>query len=169
MVTVTVPSGVSTYVCDAANFSGHKVKVSGQTLYDVNHCGDAALYYLNSVGGYDAFLIEGKVLRTDKYTQQDYYKSYDNTTIEFGRTRYITEITGSWELHTAYLRDEEAERLVRNLFPSTRVWLHLLGEDIVTPVVITDTSATYKTFRNNGEKLVAYTIKVDASQTADRR
>ena len=166
-VIISLPSGVSTYVCDAMHYTGAVLRFSGQTLYDVNYCGDAALYYLNSRGGYDAFLLEGKVARTDKYTQGDYYKAYDNTTIEFGRTRYITEITPSWELHTGFLSDEQAERLVRNLFPSTRVWLHLLDTDEYYPVVITDTSAEYKKYR--GEQLVQYTIKVDGSQTADRR
>lgn len=168
-MTISFSSGVSTYVVDASNYIGAQIRFSGVTIYDVNYCGDAALYYRNAAGGYDAFLLEGKVQRTDKYTQQDYHKAYDNTTIEFGRTRYITEITASYELHTGYLKDDEAKRLVKNLFPSTRVWLHLLDDDIITPVVITDTSATELTYKNNGEKLVAYTIKVDASQTADRR
>jgi len=166
---IVFPSGVSTYVTDASNFIGEKVSVSGQTLYDVNYCGDAALYYLNSRGGYDAFLIEGLVKRTDKYTQGDLYRAYDNRDIQHGRNRYITEITPSWELHTSWLKDDEAERLVRNLFPSTRVWLHLLDTNEYFPVVITDTSAEYKTYRNGGERLVSYTIKVDGSQTADRR
>lgn len=169
MVSISVTSGVSTYVADAFNYSGQTLYFRGMPLYNVKYCGDAALYYLNSKGGYDAFLIEGLVKRTDKYAQQDYYKSYDNTTIDFGRTRYVTEITGSWELHTHYLKDDEAERLVKNLFPSTRVWLHLLDTYECVPVVITDTSAEYKTYRNNGEKLISYTIRVEASQTADRR
>lgn len=168
-ITISVDSGVSTYVADASNYIGGKLYFSGVTMYDVNFCGDAALYYLNSHGGYDAFLLEGLVKKTDKYTQGEYAKAYDNTTIEFGRNRYITEITSSWELHTSWLKDDEAERLVRNLFPSTKVWLHLLDSDECMPVVITDTSAEYKTYRNNGEKLVAYTIRVEASQTADRR
>lgn len=166
---ISVPSGVSTYVLDASNYTGANIRVSGSTIYSVNHCGDAALYYLNAAGGYDAFLIEGNVNRTDKFTQGDYYKAYDNTTIEFGRTRYLTEITQAYELHTGWLSDDEAQRLADNLFPSTRVWLHLLADDIIMPVVITDTEAPHKTYKNNGEQLVSYTIKVETSQTAHRR
>lgn len=169
MANITVPSGVSTYVADAGEYLGCKVYVSGKTYYDVSYCGDAALYYLNSHGGYDAFLIEGLIKRTDNYTQGDIYRAYDNTDIQHGRNRFITEITPSWELHTSWLSDDESDRLVRNLFPSTRVWLHLLDTDETLPVVIADTSAEYKTFRNNGEKLVSYTIRVQGSQTADRR
>ena len=169
MANITVSSGVSTYVVDAIHYVGEKIAISGKTYYDVNYCGNAALYYLNSRGGYDAFLIEGLIKRTDNYTQGDIYRAYDNTDIQHGRNRFITEITPSWELHTSWLKDDEAERLVRNLFPSTRVWLHLLDTNETLPVVIADTSAEYKTFRNNGEKLVSYTIRVQGSQTADRR
>lgn len=168
-MTISVPSGVSTYVTNASNYMGAAIRVDGTTLYNVNYCGDAALYYLNSKGGYDAFLIEGKVTRTDKYTQQDYFKSYDNTTIEFGRMRFITEVTPTWELNTGWLTDEAAERLARNLFPSTRIWIHTLDDDKVYPAVIADTAAAYKTQKNNGDKLISYTIKVEGSQTFDRR
>lgn len=166
---IQVPSGVSTYVTDASEYIGMTFRFSGETMYSVNYCGDAALYYLNSQGGYDAFLLEGICKRTDKYTQGDCFKAYDNRTIEFGHTRYLTEIEGQWELNTGWLTDEESASLVHNLFPSTRVWLHLLDEDKIVPVVITDTSVQYKTYENQRDKLVEYTIKVSTSQTADRR
>lgn len=165
---ITVPSGVSTYVSDAATYAGKVVFFSGVPLYDVTYCGDAALYYINSAGAWDAFLIGGKVLRTDKYTQGDYYKSFDNSTIEFGKTRWLNEIRPSWELHTGWLTDEQAERLVKNLLPSTQVYLHDLVDDEYFPVNITDTSADYKTYENQGKKLVAYTIKVEGSQGMER-
>lgn len=167
-LTVNFPSGVSTYVVEAAQYDGRVISLSGKTIYDVNHCGDVALYYLNAAGGWDAFLIQGKALRTDKFTQGDYYKSFDNTTIEFGKKRWLNEIRPSWELHTSYLTDEQAERLVRNLLPSTQVYLHDLVNDIYYPVNITDTQAEYKTYANQGNKLVAYTIKVEASQGMER-
>lgn len=163
--TITVPSGVSTYVADADNYTGRKVYFDDLELYDVNYCGDAACYYLNSRGTFDAFLIEGGIKRIDKFTQQDYYKSYDNRTIEFGRNRFVTELKPTWELYTGWLTDEEAERLCRNLLPSTQVYLHTLDDDIIRPVVIVDNQAEYKTYENQNYQLVSYTIKVEASQT----
>lgn len=165
MATITMLSGVSTYVQDASYYPGEKVYFDGVEMYDVNYCGDAALYYLNSRGAFDAFLIEGGVKRTDKYTQQDYYKAYNNTQLEFGRNRFLTEIKPTWELYTNWLTDEEAERLCRNLLPSTQVYLHTLYDDTIHPVVIADTQAEYKTYENQNNKLVSYTIKVEASQT----
>ncbi len=167
MAQITIPSGVSTYVTDAINYAGCTVAVSGTTLYDVNYCGDAVLYYLNSRGGWDAFLLP-YIKRVDKYTQQDYYKAYDNSTIEFGRKRFLTEITPTWELGTDWLSDEQAERLCRNLLPSTQVYLHTLDDDIIRPVVITDNQAEYKTYENQNNQLVSYKIKVEASQTDTR-
>lgn len=167
MATITVPSGVSTYVADALGYVGEKILVNGCEIYDVNYCGDAALYYLNSRGGWDAFLLP-YIKRVDKYTQQDYYKAYDNSTIEFGRKRFLTEITPTWELGTDWLSDEQAERLCRNLLPSTQVYLHTLDDDIIRPVVIVDNQAEYKTYENQNNQLVSYKIKVEASQTDTR-
>ena len=167
MTAITINSGVSTYVTDAGDYTGCKVLIDGNELYDVNYCGDAALYYLNSRGGWDAFLIP-YLKRTDKYTQQDYYKAYDNSTIEFGRNRFLTEITPTWELGTNWLTDEQAERLCRNLLPSTQVYLHTLDDDVIRPVVITDNQAEYKTYENQNNQLVSYKIKVEASQSDTR-
>lgn len=167
-LTINFPSGVTTYVADASNYDGRVISLSGKTIYSVTACGDVALYYLNAAGGWDAFLIRGKVLRTDKMTQGDYYKSFDNRTIEFGKSRWLNEVRPSWELHTSYLTDNQAERLVRNLLPSTQVYLHDLVDNVYYPVVITDTSAEYKTYENQGNKLVAYTIKVEGSQGMER-
>lgn len=169
-VTIVMPSGVSTYVVDASEYAGCAVRFGGESgiTYDVSFCGDAALYYLSSTGAWDAFLIEGKVVKTDTFTQQDLYKSYDNTTIEFGRKRFLTEITSNWELNTGWLSNAEAKRLVNNLFPSTQVYLHLLDEDKILPVVITDKNAQYKTYENQNYQLVSYKINVSASQDATR-
>ena len=165
MASFTVPSGVSTYVSDAIHYDGQKVFIDGAETYDVNFCGDAALYYLNSRCAFDAFLIEGLVKRTDKYTKQDYYRAYDNRSLDFGRNRFLTEIKPTWELETGWLDDEEAATLCAELLPSTMVYLHLLDEDRILPVVITDTTAEYKTYDNQKNQLVSYTISVEASQT----
>lgn len=168
MANITVPSGVSTYVADASTYAGEKVIINGKEYYDVNYCGVAALYYLSCRGSWEAFLIEGLVKRTDKYTQSDYYKSFDNTTIEFGRKRFLTDIKRTWELNTGWLSDREAEAVAIDIFPSTQVYLHLLDTDEILPVVITDTQAEHKTYENQNYQLVSYKISVEASQSSSR-
>lgn len=169
MATISIPSGVSTYVVDAINYNGRKVDVDGVTVYDVSYCGPGAFYYLSKRGGWSAFLIEGRIKRTDKFTQTEYNKSFDNTTIEFGRVRLLNEIQPTWEIKTGFLSDEESKRLAENLLPSQRVYLHLFEEDEIIPVVITDSSVEYKEYVQNNNTPVFYTIKVEASQPLTRR
>lgn len=169
MATINIPSGVTTYVIEASNYDGRKVNVDGQTVYDVSYCGPGAFYYLSKAGGWSAFLIEGKIKRTDNYTQTEYSKSFDNTTIEFGRVRLLNEIQPAWEITTGFLSDEESKRLAENLLPSQRVYLHLFEEDEILPVVITDKAVEHKTYANQKDTPFYYTIKVEASQPLTRR
>jgi len=133
--------------------------------YDNTHCGDVALYYLNVHGGWDSFLIEGNVTKTDNYTRFDTTRAYDNTSLNFGKKTYNNSISTTYVLNTSWLTDEEAEKLSRNLFSSNMVYLHDLKEDKFYPVCIKDTLATYKTYKNQGHHRVSYQINVETSQT----
>ncbi len=133
-------------------------------LYDNSYCGKYALYYVNRNGGWDSFLIEGKVRRSDSYNRYFTSSNFDNTTYEFEKKIYNNQITVSYELHTGWLKDGESKRLAKHLLSSNMVYLHdLIGGDIM-PVIITNSSTEYKTFKNEG-KLISYTINVDCSQT----
>ena len=168
--TIHFPSGVSTYGCDAAEYKNERVSFNGKSYYTVTACdGEYGMYYLNSTGGMDAFLYQGKCKRTDNYAQYEYYRDYDTGTIDPGRNRYVTEITPSWELHTGWLTEDQAANMVLNLFPSTQVYIHDLAEGRIMPVVITDTKAEYKTRRNNGKQLIQYTVNCKAAQDMARR
>ena len=172
MATITIhfTSGVSTYVADASAYVGERISFSGKSYYTVTECdGEYGMYYLNATGGMDAFLFQGKCKRTDNFTQYEYYRDYDNNTIDPGRNRYVTEITPSWELHTGWLTEDEAENMVVNLFPSTKVYIHDLAAGKIMPVVIPDTKAEYKTRRNNGKNLISYTVNCKGAQDVARR
>ena len=116
-------------------------------------------------GGWDSYLIEGNGMKTDNYTLHQMSKSYSNSSIDFGKRTYNNEITSSFQLYTGWLKDDEAERLVRNLLSSTKVYLHDLVKNEFYPVWIKDTLATYKTFKNQGHKRVNYQINVETSQS----
>lgn len=132
-------------------------------------CGDFALYYLNSKGGWDSFLIEGNILKKDAITQHAYSRSFDNTTREFESSRYISEIGTTYELHTGWLTDQQAENLAKNLINSNKVYAHDLNTDRIFPVIITDNTADYKTYKNQGKKMVNYTINIKESQSKIRK
>ena len=122
-----------------------------------------ALYYSNRYGGWDSFLIEGKVTRKESY--QNYYtaSNYNNNTIQFGKKVYHNVITTRYELHTGWLSDSQSENLAFNLLTSNNVYLHNLENDTIKPVLITNTETDYKTFRNQNNKMFNYTIEVECS------
>lgn len=130
---------------------------------------DYCLYYVNAYGGWDSLLIDGNVKRTDQITSSEkYVKKAKANSLEFGKTKYLNTIVPSWTLYTGHMTDEEASRM-HHLLESTEVYLHNLNDDTITPVLITDTNCEYKTYSNNGKKLPAYTINVEASQEQYRK
>lgn len=129
-----------------------------------DNCGEIALYYKNRKGGWDSFLIEGNWKKTDEYTKYTYNRSFNNNTLEFENGTYHSQIVTKYALSTGWLSDQESENLAFNLLSSNEVYLHNLCTDKVYPVVITDNSATYKTYKNNSHKLVNYQINVEESQ-----
>ena len=132
-------------------------------------CSPYALYYLNSYGGWDAFVIEGTTTKNDKFTTYTTDMVANNTTLEFELNKYVSEINTTYTLNTNYLTDEQSANLAKNLIGSIRVYLHNIQEGWVKPVIITNTDVTYQTYQTNGRKLSQYQISVKESQTKIRR
>lgn len=130
-------------------------------------CCKYCLYYLNARGGWDWLLINGVDTKTNTYTRQTYNQNYNNTQYEFGKVNYRNDIKETWTLNTEYLTDAQSEKM-SNLFGSIKVFLHNLEDNTIIPVVITNSSQTVKTFRNQGRKLYNYTISVENSQSKIR-
>ena len=129
-----------------------------------DNCGEIALYYKNRKGGWDSFLIEGTWTKKDEYTKYTYNRSFNNNTLEFENGTYHSQIVTSYVLNTGWLNDQQSDNLAFNLLSSNEVYLHNLCTDKVYPVVITDNTATYKTYKNNSRKLVNYQINCEESQ-----
>lgn len=133
---------------------------------EVSTCSDDlwALYYLNRYGGWDSFLIEGYVSKTDKFERHNITKEYNNNSSDGGEKPYLTNITTEYEIHTGWLNDKQSEVLASNLLQSTRVFLHKIGESKFKPVIITDADVLYKNHKNSGRRLLNYTINVRDAQ-----
>lgn len=150
----------------------------GQILfsYDMTHCGQGALIYRNRFGGWDSFLIEGNISKTDNYTKQNYRKKGGyNLDYSIDTLKYIDEkrtegvdIDTTYQAYTGWLTDEESERLVFHLLSSPTVFFQNLNKvnqlydtdsefGALLPVRITASSSEYKKFRN-GKRLVNYLI-----------
>ena len=134
-----------------------------------NYCGRYALLYLNCHGGWDSFLIEGNYKKKDTYKTFNTERKFNNTNqLQFGDLRYVNEISTEYELHTGWLTDTESAKLAKNLLASTRVYLQDIDGGTIIPVVITNTDAEYKKYKDDKE-LISYQIDVKESQVKERR
>lgn len=141
------------------------IRLDYNTGYDNTHCGEYAIYYLQRNGGWASFLIEGNVTKKDAYKRYQISTPFDNTTLEFEKRTYHNEITTSYELKTGLLNDEQSKNLAKNLIGTNKAYLHNLTTGEILPILSTDGSAVYKTYRNQGRKFVTYSINVECSQT----
>ena len=147
------------------------VVYEGETLakYTIDDCvSNYVLYYRNALGGIDLFPVTGKVIKSNDIEHLTINKKYDNRTLNFGKTNYENVLTERWQLYSGRLTDQQS-KLMHHLINSTYVYLYDIQADKFTPVVITDTEMEYKTYKNNNNKMVYYTINVEASQTKYRR
>lgn len=136
--------------------------------YDFSYCGLYALIYLNSRGGWDSFLFEGKCKMSDDYNISTLNKSYDNNTTGFGSKRYMNIITPKYELNTGWLTKTQGDKFAKNVVSSNKTYLQDIVNDKVIPVVIEDSSVDYKD-NDVQEGPINYTITVKASQEYRRK
>lgn len=135
----------------------------------INSCKQYCLYYLNERGGWDSLLVDGKVIRTDKYTNYTYSKNYSNLDkSNWGLVNYKKDVNPTWQLSTGYLLDTQADKM-HNLLGSTKAYLHDLNSNEIYSVVVNNNNCEYKTYINQGRKTFVYTIEVEASQKQERR
>lgn len=134
----------------------------------INSCGDYAVYYLNSYGGWDTLLLNNKVNKSKNinyYTTEKYFRKPN---VDFEQYRYISELQNSYELNTNFLTDIESQNIVDNLFVSNEVYLHNLKNNELFAVIITNTNIDYKVY-SDGLELPQYTINVKESQIQLKR
>lgn len=145
--------------------------IAGRLYEVVPSCNaEFGMYYLNSYGGWDVFLFEGKTIKKDTIKQYNADRSFDNSSSRnYEKYRYVSEITTSYELHTGWLNDEQSANFAKNLISSNSVYLHDLKTDKIFAAVITDSNVVYQTLRNNNGKMAAYTVNVEVSQNKLRK
>lgn len=131
-------------------------------------CKPYALYWLNKYGGYDSMLLNKTTKQTDRLTNFDYTREIDNNTDEFEKTQYLKEIRQTWSIKTDILNDRQSE-IVAEIAHSPQVYLHILDEDKIVPVNVTDSSVEHKQWRNNQRKRIVYTFTVEDSQLHKRQ
>jgi hypothetical protein len=158
------------------NYSNISLQFTGGTVnYRVDKCSRSnyVLYYRNGYGGWDSFIIEGNVQRTDKLSVNNFKRQYSNIKTAGSKQQrnninYLNIIQPTYRMYTHYMSDEESLKM-RHLLESNDVYLHEIDTDMIMPVNITDKSVVYQTYTNNGKQLNQYTINVETSQREFRR
>ena len=143
---------------------------SGWTAYRFKQtCARYALYYVNEFGGWDFLVMQGGFKRIDRYKRYQMKRKYDNSVdINRGTVDYANEETFAYELRTPYLTDDQASRM-HHLLGSNQVYMYDLDSSFAYPVNIKDNSCEYKTYKNNGCKMVQYIINVEIAKDHTRR
>ena len=137
----TYRGSLSNYICGSViSFNEFK-----WTITDLN----AVLYYTNKQGIWQFLGCSANVLQTDDINS---YTAKENP---FKSFKYANTIERTWEINTSWLKGDLAD-----LFSSLNVYLWFSGDYI--PVQITNSSAEYKNYTNNGKHLVSYKINVKA-------
>ena len=161
-------SGTAVFLPSAWN-DVDRIVVGNSTFKVVTECAKYALYYVNAHGGWDCFLIEGNTLEADTLKRNTREVEYDNRDIQNrGIQNYVNEITKGFTFHTGWLLDDQGERM-HHLINSTDVYMYDIANEEMIPVIIPTTSCEYKTYKNQGNRMVNYTIQVQIAQNRIRR
>lgn len=145
------------------------VTINGKTWEVVTDCREWVVYYVNAYGGWDSLLIEGNTIETDSLKRLTREMEYDNRSIQNrGTQNYVNEITKSYTLHTSWMSDAESLRM-HHLLNSPEVYLFNINTGDMIPVTLNNTTTEYKTYKNNGGRLVNYTIDANLAQERIRR
>jgi hypothetical protein len=146
-----------------------RIVIGNSTFKVVTECAKYALYYINAYGGWDCLLIEGNHLEDDTLTRHTREVVYDNRDIQNrGVKNYVNEITKGFTLHTGWLLHDQGE-MMHHLINSTDVYLYDIANEQMIPVTIPTNTCEYRNFKNNGNQLVDYTIRVEVAQNRIRR
>lgn len=169
--TVITPSFASvsagTVSISPTNYEGAKsVTFDGLTTYRIEStCQRYALYYINAYGGVDLYIPKGVCTQTATYTRSEYLRSQS---AKYLRANYKTDTVNAWSLGTGFMTDEQSLKM-HHLIGSNDVRLLDMETGETYPVIITDSSLTYKTIRNSDRKFPTYTINLQSAETRERR
>lgn len=145
------------------------ITINGKTWEVVTDCREWVVYYVNAYGGWDSLLIEGNTIERDSLARHTREMEYDNRDIKNrGTQNYVNEISKSFTLHTSWMPDAESLRM-HHLLNSPEVYLFNINTGDMFPVVLNNTTTEFKTYRNNGGRLVNYTIDATLAQERIRR
>lgn len=160
-------SGTAVFKLD--KFDAESVKINGTTYQVVDDCNRFILYYCNEHGGWDSLLIDANHAESDELSRMMRDVAYDNRNISNrGRGNYMNEVTKVMTLNTSWLTGDQPSRM-HHLLNAIDVYLYDSHADAMIPVLLTNTTTEYKTYKGNGGQLVNYAIEVEFANRRIRR
>lgn len=137
----------------------------------VDMCWEYQLIYINAYGAWDMLPVEGASRETDEYTRTTFKRAYLTTSASVqprGTVDIQNDYVKKYSFVTGWLSDDQAARM-HHLLGSTNVYVYERATGKYIPLVLTNSTCEYKTFRNQGAKLVNYTIEAEVAQNFIRR
>lgn len=136
----------------------------------VDTCADFALYYLNSHGGWDGYIIDGALAPSFGVERGTFNRDYINDDpSNSGIINYRNDITRRAQVRTGWLTDWESKTMANNLFASPLVYLYNITAETLTPVRLTGSDYEIKTYNLNGGNLVNYALDIEVTRNYTRR
>ena len=169
--TFTLTDGIQSMAVKAGILNTLYVTEDGDVVQEYpveDTCKPYALYWLNAKGGYNSMLLNKASKQVDRIQNYDYTKFASINDTVFHKIQYLKEITNTWTIKTDILTDRESE-IVAEIAHSPQVYLHILEDDEIIPVNITDTQVEHKLWRNNQRKHITYSFTVENSLTKERK
>ena len=145
------------------------ITINGQYYKYVDSCAEWVMHYVNAYGGWDSLLIDGNVSERDDLKRHNISQEYYNADArERGKRNFVNELTKVFTLHTGWLSDDESSRM-HHLLNSTNVYMQNLVDGRIIPVVLTNSTTEYKTYKTNGRQMVDYTIEAEVAREMVRK
>ena len=145
----------------------------GKHTWQVVDCAEYVLHYVNAYGGWDSLLVGGNGKATDSIKHYETgvvaLNSANNAESRRTKRNYVNNLTRKYTFHTGVLTEEQSSRM-HHLLESPLVFLQILDEGGQWyPVILTGNTCEFKTYRNNGNKLMEYTIEAELAENRMRR
>lgn len=155
-------------IIPTSDISSFKITNGGETVMEWDKSGErcayGALYYVNSLGGWDSFLLEYYISEKQDIDRQNYSTGSDYFSVDFDETYIIKDIQTTYSTNTGWLSDKQSKLLFDNLFASPVIYFQNFNaeSDGLVPVYLTKTSWTKKEWQN-GKHLISYDIDFKTS------
>ncbi|MCM1502190.1 MAG: hypothetical protein NC115_05935 [Bacteroidales bacterium] len=127
-----------------------------------------ALYYVDAYGYWRWLVVDGRAARSDSYQRHNFKRAADSVLSSRENVNYQNDITRTYRLSTGWLTDDQAG-LMHHLIGSVNVMLYDMEDGSFTPVVLTDASCDYKTYKGESRAPVTYTITAQVAKDFVRR